>query len=63
MKGKVKFFDAEKKFGFITGEDGKDYYVRKSDLQSDIILNKDDSVEFSVEEGDKGPKAINVKKV
>ena len=29
MKGKVKFFDQEKEFGFITGDDGKDYFVQK----------------------------------
>ena len=63
MKGKVKFFNREKEFGFITGEDGKDYFVHKSGLQDDIILNEDDSVEFSVEEGDRGPKAVKVTKL
>jgi CspA family cold shock protein len=32
MKGKVKFFNCEKEFGFITGEDGKDYFVHKLGL-------------------------------
>ncbi len=63
MKGKVKFFNHEKGFGFITGEDGKDYFVHKSGLLEDIILTEDDSVEFSVEEGDRGPKAVKVKKL
>jgi len=62
MKGKVKFFNHEKEFGFITGDDGKDYFVHKSDLENDITIDEDDSVEFSTEQGDKGLKAVNVKK-
>ena len=62
MKGKVKFFNQEKEFGFIIGDDGKDYFVHKSGLQDDLIINEDDSVEFTVEEGDRGPKAVSVSK-
>ena len=62
MKGKVKFFNHEKEFGFIIGDDGKDYFVHKSGLENDITINEDDSVEFSTEQGDKGLKAVNVKK-
>lgn len=62
MKGKVKFFNHEKEFGFITGDDGKDYFVHKSGLENDITIDEDDSVEFSTEQGDKGLKAVNVKK-
>ena len=63
MKGKVKFFDIQKEFGFIIGDDGKEYFVHKSGLQEGSIIDKDDSVEFSVEEGDRGLKAVNVTKV
>ena len=62
MKGKVKFFNEMKGFGFIAGEDGKEYFVHQSGLKGDISLNEDDSVEFDVVEGDRGPKAENVTK-
>ena len=62
MKGKVKFFNEIKEFGFITGEDGKDYFMHKSALNEDSSLNKDDSVTFEVEKGDRGPKAVKVSK-
>ncbi len=62
MKGKVKFFNHEKEFGFIIGDDGKDYFVHKSGLEDGITIDENDSVEFSTEKGDKGLKAVNVKK-
>ena len=62
MKGTVKFFNEMKGFGFITGEDGKDVFVHQSALEEDVTLNENDSVTFDVEEGDRGPKAVNVKK-
>lgn len=60
MKGTVKFFNAMKGFGFITGDDGKDYFVHQSGLKSGVVLNENDKVEFDVEQGDRGPKAVNV---
>lgn len=65
MKGTVKWFDAEKGYGFITSEDGKDVFVHFSQIQSDgyKTLEENDSVEFSVEDGDKGPQALNVSKI
>ena len=62
MKGTVKFFNSAKGFGFIAGEDGKEYFVHKSGLKEDVMLNQNDSVTFDVVEGDKGPKAENVSK-
>ena len=62
MKGTVKFFNAGKGFGFIAGEDGKEYFVHKTALGEGVTLNDNDAVEFDVEEGDRGPKAVNVKK-
>ena len=62
MRGKVKFFNEPKEFGFITGEDGKDYFVHKTVLNENISLNENDSVVFEVEKGDRGPKAVKVSK-
>ena len=62
MKGTVKFFNAMKNFGFIAGEDGKEYFVHQSALPEGMTLRENDVVEFDVEEGDRGPKAANVKK-
>ena len=62
MKGTVKFFNVQKGFGFIAADDGKEYFVHQSDLGDGISLNENDAVEFDVEEGDRGPKATNVKK-
>jgi len=62
MKGTVKFFKSEKDFGFISGEDGKEYFVHKTGLQEGTTLDKDDSVTFEVEKGDKGMKAVKVTK-
>jgi len=64
MKGTVKFFNRMKGFGFIAGEDGKEYFVHKTGFKEEnSFLNENDSVEFDVEQGDKGPKAVNVAKV
>jgi cold shock protein len=62
MKGTVKFFDDQKEFGFITGEDGKEYFVHKTGLAEGVTIGKEDSVTFDAEQGDRGMKAINVKK-
>jgi CspA family cold shock protein len=61
MKGTVKFFNASKGFGFIAADDGKEYFVHVSALPEGVTLNENDPVEFDVEEGDRGPKAVNVK--
>ncbi len=61
MKGKVKFFNGQKGFGFIAGEDGKEFFVHSTGLNEGVEINEDDSVIFDVEEGDRGPKAVNVK--
>ncbi len=62
MKGTVKFFNEQKGFGFISGEDGNEYFVHSSGLASDARLQEGDAVTFDVEEGDRGPKASNVEK-
>ena len=62
MNGTVKFFNKSKGFGFIAGEDGKEYFVHQTGIKDGVTLNDNDSVEFDVEQGDRGPKAGNVKK-
>ncbi|MCD4760055.1 cold shock domain-containing protein [archaeon] len=62
MKGTVKFFNEMKGFGFIAAEDGKEIFVHQSSLEEGVTLNENDSVTFDVEEGDRGLKAVNVKK-
>ena len=62
MKGTVKFFNDMKNFGFIAGEDGKEYFVHQTGLKDGVTLHENDAVTFDVEEGDRGPKAVNVAK-
>ena len=63
MKGTVKFFNVNKGFGFIAGEDGNEYFVHSTGLKEGVVLNENDAVTFDVdEEGDRGPKAVNVAK-
>jgi cold shock protein len=62
MNGKVKFFNESKAFGFVTADDGKEYFVHQSALAPGLRLRENDSVTFDTENGDRGPKAVNVKK-
>ncbi|WNC69913.1 cold-shock protein [Thalassotalea fonticola] len=63
-KGTVKWFNADKGFGFITPENGgKDLFVHHSEIQSGggyATLNDGQSVEYTEGEGQKGPCATNV---
>ena len=54
MKGTVKFFNRDKHFGFIAGEDGKEYFVHESGLTAGTSITESDMVEFDAEQGDKG---------
>lgn len=62
MKGTIKFFNEIKGFGFITDENGKDVFVHQSELSEGVVLAEGDKVTFEVGMGDKGSKAIKVKK-
>ncbi|WP_300392456.1 cold-shock protein, partial [Fusobacterium sp.] len=56
------WFNAEKGFGFITSEEGKDLFVHFSEIQKEGFktLEEGENVTFDVKEGQKGPQAANV---
>ncbi|MGM9925624.1 MAG: cold-shock protein [Bacillus sp. (in: firmicutes)] len=63
-QGKVKWFNADKGFGFIEREGGEDVFVHFSAIQSEGFktLDEGQSVTFEVEQGQRGPQATNVQK-
>jgi cold shock protein len=65
MQGTVKFFNAEKGFGFIARDGEGDLFVHFSSIQTDGFktLNEGDTVEFEVGQGRKGEEAQNVRVV
>lgn len=64
MIGKVKWFNAEKGFGFIEREGGDDIFVHFTAIQGDGFktLEEGQEVEFDIVEGNRGPQAANVTK-
>jgi CspA family cold shock protein len=64
-RGKVKWFDTKKGFGFIQSEDGNDVFVHYTSIQTEGFKNLEQGQEvtFDVTEGKKGPQAANVKLV
>lgn len=64
-KGRVKWFNANKGYGFISQENGDDVFVHFSAIQGDGFktLTEGQEVEFEITNGAKGPQASNVVKV
>ncbi|WP_028402354.1 cold-shock protein CspD [Ectobacillus panaciterrae] len=65
MQGKVKWFNAEKGFGFIEREEGDDVFVHFSAIQQDGYksLEEGQTVQFEIVDGARGPQAANVTKL
>ena len=65
MKGTVKWFNAEKGYGFIQVEDGEDVFVHYSAIQGDGFKSLDEgqAVEFDITQGNRGAQAANVIKL
>ncbi len=64
MNGYVKWFNAEKGFGFIVGEDNNEYFAHFSQIQTDGYrqLEENEEVTFETEKSDRGLQAINIVK-
>jgi len=61
--GTVKSFDTNKRFGFITQEDGKEVFVHEEALTDGITISSGDRVTYEVTENPKGPRAAAVRKL
>jgi len=61
--GKVKFFNEDKGFGFITSPDGDDVFVHVSNISGGNTLKGGQSVTYETTPGRKGPEAVNVQAV
>ena len=65
VTGTVKWFNDAKGFGFLSQEGGKDVFVHHSAIVAEGFrsLTEGDKVEFTIEQGPKGPSAVNVRRV
>lgn len=64
-QGRVKWFNGEKGFGFIERDGGEDVFVHFSAIQGDgyKTLDEGQEVSFDIEQGQRGPQAVNVRKL
>lgn len=60
-KGKIKFYNWKKRFGFVTGDNGEDYFLHKSGIPKGVKVFTDDEIEFEVKDGPQGKNAYDVK--
>ena len=60
MKGKVKWYNYSKGYGFIETEDGTDIFVHRTALPLGKNLSEGDEVEYELEQSDQGPRAVNI---
>ena len=63
VEGTVKFFNRQREYGFINGDDGKTYFIHGTGLKSGVQIDEGDRVSFKATEGEKGPKAEDVEKL
>jgi len=61
MKGKVRWYNHRKGYGFLTGDDDKDVFIHSSEVPEGTLLKEQDEIEFEVEETEKGLKATDIK--
>ena len=62
VEGTVKFFNRTNRYGFINGDDGKTYFIHETGLKEGTTIDEGDRVSFKATEGNKGPRAEDVKK-
>lgn len=60
-RGKVKWFNKERRFGFIIQKNGKDIFFHQNDVAEKLALREGQEVEFEVEWSPKGPRAVHVR--
>jgi CspA family cold shock protein len=59
--GKVRFYDEEKGFGFISSEDGQDVFLHATALPAGAVVKAGSRVEFGIADGRRGPQALSVR--
>lgn len=61
MEGTVKWFNRQKGYGFIAGDDDQEYFVHHTSLAEGTFIRDNDKVSFDPDKGERGPVAKNVK--